>query len=70
MTPAEDYRKRAVEFKKKARSADDPALAAEWARLGDQYARLAAEADRNALSDLVYEPPPPKLSGRGLSCRT
>jgi hypothetical protein len=54
-----------VEFKTKARLADDPALSAEWARLGDQYSRLAAEAERNARTDLVYEPPPPKLSARG-----
>lgn len=65
MTPAEDYRQRAAEFKAKAGATGDRVLAAEWTRLAEQYLRLAADADRNALNDLVYEPPPPKLSDRG-----
>jgi hypothetical protein len=31
------------------------------------YLRLAEQADRNALVDLVYEPPPPKLGQSDLT---
>jgi hypothetical protein len=64
MASAEEYRRRAAEFKAKAGQAADASTAAEWQRLGRWYMRLADEADRNALMDVVYEPPSPKLSGK------
>jgi hypothetical protein len=62
MTPAEQYRARAGEFKAKARSAESPDAAAEWNRLANCYLRLAEEAERNSRTDMVYESgPAPRL---------
>ncbi len=61
MTSAHEYRKRADEFSM-ARESHDGLAAAEWRRLAAWYRRLAGEAERNSMLDLVYEPPPRKLS--------
>ncbi len=61
MPYAYEYRARAAALREQARLVEDRALAAEWMRLAEGYIRLADEADRNAMTDLVYEPPPPKL---------
>jgi hypothetical protein len=62
MNSADEYRKRADDFSNKARETSDRLSAAEWHRLARWYVRLAEEAERNSMLDLVYEPPPPKLS--------
>jgi hypothetical protein len=45
----------------------NPKLRAGFANLAKAYLRLAEQADRNALVDLVYEPPPPKLGQSDLT---
>ncbi len=58
MTTAEQYRVRAAEFAAMAKSEPQPDLQAEFAMMAASYLRLAELADRNALTDVVYEPPP------------
>jgi hypothetical protein len=58
MTPAEQYRLRAVEFEAKAKVETNPTAQAEFENLARSYRRLAEQADRNAQTDIVYEPPP------------
>jgi hypothetical protein len=60
MTPAERYRARAIEFEAKAKVETNPARQAEFEHLARSYRRLAEQADRNAQTDIVYEPPPPR----------
>jgi hypothetical protein len=62
MNRADEYRKRAAELVAQAALAKNPALALELTELGNVYMRLAGQAERNLVTDLVYEPPPPKLS--------
>jgi hypothetical protein len=59
MTPGDQYRVRAVEFEAKAKCEPRPEIQASLENLARSYRRLAEQADRNALSDLVYETPPP-----------
>ncbi len=61
MDRAQKYRERAAEFRTKAESAVSVAVAAELKKYADIYLRLASQAERNDMADLVYEPPPPKL---------
>jgi hypothetical protein len=58
MTPAEQYRIRAVEFEAKAKVETNPTAQTEFENLARSYRRLAEQADRNAQTDVVYEPPP------------
>ncbi len=62
MSRAVDYRNRAAEFFAQANLAGKPEVATELRELAGVYLRLADVADRNGQCDLVYEPPPPKLS--------
>ncbi len=64
MRSAEEYRKRAAELHEKAEKAVTPETAVELRQLAHVYWRLAQDAERNAMTDLVYEPPPPKLDQR------
>ncbi len=66
MSRSAEYRKRAAEFMAQAQLARTPAMAAEMSELASVYLRLAEVADRNSQSDLVYEPPPPKLNDNNL----
>jgi hypothetical protein len=59
---AEDYRAKAAELDAKASVESDPFARAELHRLAESYRRLADQADRNSLTDVVYEPAP--LSGQ------
>jgi hypothetical protein len=61
MDRADEYRKRAAELIAQATLAKNPALALELTELGRVYMRLADQAERNSATDLVYEPPHPKL---------
>ena len=56
MTPADQYRWLAAELEAKARAEQSPDLRAEWMHLAMGYRRLAQQADRNSLTDVVYEP--------------
>jgi hypothetical protein len=57
MTPAEQYRVKAVEFAAKAKTEDDPHIRTELEALSLSYRRLAEQADRNAQTDVTYETP-------------
>ena len=57
MPAGDDYRIKAAEIMGKAKQEADPSLYAELEKLVFAYLRLADQADRNALTDLVYEPP-------------
>jgi hypothetical protein len=59
MSSGEDYRHKALEFGAKAHAESDPDLKAQLNALALSYLRLAEQADRNSLADIVYEPPPP-----------
>ena len=63
MSTADQYRVRAAEFAAMARTETAPALQTEYAHMAARYIRLAELADRNAMTDVVYEPPPNKKSG-------
>ena len=57
MTPAERYRAMAVQMDAKAREEPIPTLRLEWETLARCYRRLSEQADHNAQTDVVYEPP-------------
>jgi hypothetical protein len=59
MSTADKYRIRAAEFAAMAKSETIPALQTEYDKMAVSYIRLAELADRNALTDIVYETPPP-----------
>jgi hypothetical protein len=62
MSRADEYRKRAIEFRAQAQSARTPEVKNELNEMAIAYLRLAEVADRNSTSDIVYEPPPRKLN--------
>jgi hypothetical protein len=64
MATGDQYRIKAAEFHAQAQSVASPVG---FANLAKAYLRLAEQADRNALVDLVYEPPPPKLGQSDLT---
>lgn len=57
MTVADQYRVKAAEFAAKAKAAQHPALQIEHAQMAAAYLRLAEQADRNAMNDVVYQTP-------------
>ena len=57
MTSANQYRVKAAEFLKMLKAETNPRLLVEYARMAASYFRLAELADRNARTDVVYEPP-------------
>ena len=63
MSTADQYRVRAAEFAAMARSEPAPALQTEYAKMAASYMRLAELADRNAMTDMVYERPPGQKPG-------
>jgi hypothetical protein len=62
MTTGDQYRVKAAEFHAHAQCATNSELKRQFEDLSLAYLRLAEQADRNATIELVYEPPPPKLS--------
>ena len=58
MTPADEYRIKAGDLAAFARAELDPFQRAEYERLSAFYLRLAEQAERNSLTDVVYETPP------------
>ena len=63
MSTADQYRVRAAEFAAMAKSEPAPALQTEYAKMAASYMRLAELADRNARTDVVYEPRPGQKYG-------
>src|SRR3954469_24041520 len=65
MEPGAAYRAKAAEIEGRARVELDPVARAELKHLAMSYLRLAVQAERNALNDVVYEPPfDPPVSGQ------
>jgi hypothetical protein len=58
MTSAAYYRVKAAEFSAMARSESAANLQIEYAKMAANYLRLAELADRNSLTDVVYESRP------------
>ena len=56
MTSADQYRVKAAEFLKMLKAETNPTLLVEHARMAASYFRLAELADRNARTNVVYEP--------------
>jgi hypothetical protein len=61
MTSGDNYLFRAAEFFAKAESETDLEMRAGFENLARAYLRLAEQALRNAQTDVIYEPAPPKL---------
>jgi hypothetical protein len=58
MTSADEYRIKAGDLVAFARAEPDPFQRAEYERLSAFYLRLAEQAERNSLTDVVYETSP------------
>lgn len=58
MTAGEQYRVLAAKCDARANQEKDPAIRNEWEGMARAYLRLAEQADRNSLTDIVYETPP------------
>jgi hypothetical protein len=61
MAAGDDYLFRAAELLAKAECESDAKKRSELENLGWAFLRLAGQARRNRATDIVYEPPPPKL---------
>src|SRR5213595_2440694 len=57
MTSADSYRALAVQCDAKAKHEADWNIRAEWEHMASSYRRLAEQAERNAQTDVTYEPP-------------
>jgi hypothetical protein len=57
MTPADQYRVKAGDLAALAKAETDPFGKAEYERLSQAYLRLAEQADRNSLNDVVWYDP-------------
>jgi hypothetical protein len=60
MAAGDQYRARAAELSAKAQWETNPGFKVEYENLALAYLRLADQADRNARTDIVYEPPLPR----------
>jgi hypothetical protein len=58
VTAGDEYRAKAAELRARARRESDANLRAELDNLALAFLRLAAQAERNNLADIVYETPP------------
>ena len=66
MTPADRYRAKAAEYAAQARSETiTPTFRAECERLAKSYFDLAELAERNSLTNIVYETPDVSTEGDG-----
>ena len=57
MASGDHYRSLSSRFSARAQSERNLKFRAEWNYLATCYLRLAEQADRNQLTDIVYEPP-------------
>jgi hypothetical protein len=60
MTSGDHYRLRAANFEVKSKNEFKAELRTEYQSLAAFYRRLAQMADQNEMTDIVYEPPPPR----------
>jgi hypothetical protein len=58
MAAGEHYRRKAADINVRATRERNPLIQAEFENLALAYLRLADQADRNARTDVVYEPRP------------
>jgi hypothetical protein len=58
MAAGDDYRIKAADMNARAKNDRDPMVRAEFENLALAYLRLADQADKNALTDMVYEHAP------------
>jgi hypothetical protein len=58
MGSGDHYRVKAADMNARAKSEPNPFIRAEYENLALAYLRLADQAERNATTDIVYEPPP------------
>jgi len=58
MTAADEYRVKAAQLNARARAETNPAVRADLEALALSYVRLARQAERNSLNNVVYETPP------------
>ena len=65
MSTAAEYRVRADQFHAMAGEETDAACRLEYERLAQCYGRLADLAERNSLTDVVYETPSGRRSETG-----
>ena len=59
MTTGDEYRGRAADLRAKADRETNARIRAEFESLARGYLRLAEQAERNSLTDIVYEWVPP-----------
>ena len=64
MSAGDEYRIKAATLHARALCQTSPRIKKQYDDLARAYLRLAEQADRNATVDLVYEPPPLKLSDK------
>jgi hypothetical protein len=57
MPTADEYHKKAADMNALAKREPNMLTRAEYENLALSYLRLAAQAERNAATDIVYEPP-------------
>jgi hypothetical protein len=57
MPTADEYRIKAAELNAQAKGEASPLQSAQLQNLALAYLRLADQADKNATTDIVYEPP-------------
>ena len=62
MSMRDHYLTRAAEFHARARIESDSMIRRQYETLAKGYSLLAERAGRYEIIDLIYEPPPPKLS--------
>ena len=61
MTSGDQYRLKAAWLHASALCAPNPHLRVQYENLSKAYLRLAGQADRNDMADIMYEPPTPKI---------
>ena len=61
MAAGDQYRIRAASFHARALCAVNMRLRVQYKSLSEAYLRLAEQADRNDMTDITLEPPPPKI---------
>ena len=61
MAAGDPYRIRAASFQARALCAPSMRLRVQYESLSEAYLRLAEQADRNDMTDIALEPPPPKI---------
>ena len=62
MISGDNYLSKALEFFRLADDEKDPSKRRDFENLARAYMRLYEQAKRNQRTDVIYEPPPPKLN--------